>query len=90
MDPARRMIVSTDDAVFAVEEFAPTEHFPIKIRGHIVAIIGVNQGDPAIDRAFIVGFDSEDLIKDIGGRPEHGLQIEYVAAEAGDALGLLQ
>ncbi len=56
----------------------------------MVAIVGVNEGDPAIDRAFVIGCDPEDFIKDIGGRPQACLQIESVAAKTRDTLRLLQ
>ena len=90
VDPAGRAIVGADDAVFAIEEFVVAEHVFRKIRGHRVAIFGVNERGPAFDGALVIATHSEDFIEDVGGGPEVGLQIEDVGAQTGNALRLLQ
>ncbi len=90
MDPSSGVIIVADNSVFVVKKRTASEHLFGKIGGHHGVIVGVNEGDPAVNGAFVFGPDSEDFIEDIGGRPEPGLQLERVAAETGDALRLLQ
>ena len=92
MDPAGHAIVLAHDPVFAVKKLVPAER---DLDAEYTAMSSRPSGwreerDPAVDRAFKLGPDSENFIENIGGSPELGLQIEYVTAKTGDALGFLQ
>jgi hypothetical protein len=50
----------------------------------------VNERDPTINGSLISPIDPEDFIENIGGRPEHRLQIENVATEARNFFEVLQ
>jgi hypothetical protein len=90
MNPASGAIIVADDSVLVVKKPTASEHLFGKIGGHHGVVVGVNEGDPALNGAFVIGSDSENFIKDIGGSPDPGLQIERVAAQTGYALRLLK
>ena len=76
-------------AVFLVEgqiEFAT----PAKCARHHLAVIGMDDCEPAFKGALVVGTNAEDLVEHLGRGPKEGFQIEDVRAKASNALRLLQ
>lgn len=90
VNPTASAIFGTDDAIFAVERFVLTQHVFFEVGVHGLAVVGINERGPTFDGARIVLPDVKDLVEDIGGGPEHGPQVEDVAAEPRNPLGFLQ
>ncbi|OIQ76601.1 hypothetical protein GALL_417170 [mine drainage metagenome] len=88
--PALPTVAATHDAVLAVEGAAPREHLVREIARHRVAVGRVDQLRPAVDRAFISRIDAEQPVEHRRALPASAVDVEHVAADAGDFLRFAQ
>ena len=89
VDPTRLARVLPHDPVLALEWPAEAEHLTGEVRDHRVAISGVDQRGPAVNRAVEGRVDAEDPVETRGARPAPGSDIERVPPKAGDRLDVV-
>jgi len=90
MHPALRPVILADDAVLPIERRARAGDLFREIDRHRRAVLGMDQGEPPLDRALVVLVDSENLVHYLRTRPGSRIEIEDIAAQPGYSLRFAQ
>ena len=90
MHPAFLAGVRADDPVLPVERQARAEHLVVEVGEHRLAVVRMDERDPAPYRPYEHGIDTEDRIEALRAPPASGRDVERERADPRDRLHLVE
>ena len=90
MHPPHLPVAVADDPVLAIEGRLFADDCREKVLQHRLALLGMDQLHPAVNRPLIIHGNAEDAVESRGARPQTGGHIEDIATQVGDLLGFEQ